>query len=231
MPRNFLQEFQAANGLVADGVFGRKTANKMMEVLGIKTKENFAVWWPQVEHESAHCTAGRENLNYSADGLVKTWPSRFRHRKAGERTDINQGSDGKAIAEFYHRDPRKIANRVYANRMGNGNEASGDGWKNRGVGALQLTGKDNIQAYFKWAGLPPHTDPEELLKPEHYFRTAVWFFDVNNVWKNCYSTSKECVIATSKHVNLGNPDAKGNPIGLHERLALTAKTAKIMGIA
>jgi putative chitinase len=216
-------------GLTADGIIGPKTAEAMMKALGIKTKVEFALFLGQVKHESGNFSYARENLNYSADGLVKTWSTRFRHILPGESKTINQGRDGKAIAEYYARQPEKIANRVYANRMGNGDEASGDGWKYRGAGALQLTGKDNFLAYFKWSGLPPETDPNILEKPEHYFKSAKWFFDVNNVWRNCGKASERCCLAVSRHVNCGSPNAAKMPINFQERWAETFKIATGIG--
>ena len=212
---NYLQQYQEKLGLTPDGIVGKQTAEAIMKDLGIKTKENFAIWYAQVEHESAHFTAGRENLNYSADALKKLFGKYF---KSGE-------------AEKYARQPEKIANRIYANRMQNGDEASGDGWRYRGAASLQLTGKGNITSYFKYVGLPLDSDPNILLEPQHYFRTAIWFFDVNNVWQNCNSVSKECVLACSKHVNLGSPTAKGMPINFDERLALTNKISQVIGVA
>ena len=212
---NYLQKYQEQLGLAPDGIMGPNTAKAMMADLNITSKVNFAIWYAQVEHESGHFKAGRENLNYSADALKKLFGKYF---KPGE-------------AEQYARQPEKIANRIYANRMQNGDEASGDGWRYRGAGALQLTGRGNITAYFKSVGLPEDSCPDILLEPKHYFRTAVWFFDTNNVWENCYSTTKECVLACSRHVNLGSPTSKGMPIGFDERLALTNKISQVIGVA
>lgn len=202
---NYLQVYQQAHGLDPDGVIGKNTAATMMQDLGIQSMTQFCHFIAQIKHESSNFRAGRENLNYSADALKKLFGKYF-----------TQG-------ELFHyaRHPEAIANRIYGNRMGNGPESSGDGWKYRGTGALQLTGKNNCQAYFKDAGLPLDTDPDILLQPEHYFKTAKWFFDTNKVWQYCTDQSRECIVQTSKKINLGNALAKRDPIGLNERIELT----------
>jgi len=101
--------------------------NDILPQYSIETPERIAAFLAQTAHESAGFTAVRENLNYSAQALVRTWPSRFNSATAGE----------------YARKPEKIANKVYANRMGNGDESSGDGWRYRGRGLIQTTGKTN----------------------------------------------------------------------------------------
>jgi len=202
---NYLKQYQQAHGLNPDGLIGKHTAAIMAQDLGIQSTIEFCHFIGQIQHESVNFTAGRENLNYGIDGLRKIFGKYF------TETELSQ----------YARQPEKIANRVYANRLGNGNEASGDGWKYRGAAGIQLTGKKNIQAYFEFAGLLLATDPNVLLEPEHYFKTAKWFFDVNNIWQYCQEENDECIVKVSKKVNLGNADAKRDPIGLKERLVAT----------
>ena len=202
---NYLKQYQAAHGLTPDGIIGKDTAKVMMTDLGIDTTVKFCHFIAQIKHESAQFTAGRENLNYGKDGLKNVFGKYF---SAGE-------------LPLYARQPEKIANRVYANRMGNGPESSGDGWKYRGTGALQLTGKNNHLAFFKFAGLPEDTDPNVLLQPEYYFKTAVWFFDVNNVWQYCEGQHDENVLLVSRKINLGNVNTKRIPIGFKDRLVAT----------
>jgi len=101
--------------------------NTILPKYDIVTPKRLAAFLAQTAHESAGFTAVRENLNYSAQALMKTWPSRF----------------NATTAAAYARQPEKIANKVYANRMGNGDEASGDGWRYRGRGLIQTTGKAN----------------------------------------------------------------------------------------
>lgn len=114
----------------------------------------------QVLHESAMLSATVENLNYSELNLVKVFKRYF------DRT----------LAQKYARNPQKIANRVYANRMGNGNEASGDGWKFRGRGLIQLTGKENYIACGKGLGVDLIKNPDYLTTPEGAARSAGWFW-------------------------------------------------------
>lgn len=110
--------------------------NSVLPKYNIKTKDQIACFLGQCGHESAGFSVLVENLNYSADGLCKTWPKRFTVATAGA----------------YNRNPEKIANKVYCDRMGNGSEASGDGWKYRGRGCIQLTGKDNYTKFAKSCG-------------------------------------------------------------------------------
>ena len=104
---------------------------KDLEFYEINTLERAAAFLSQTGHESLNFTATHENLNYGAPGLMTTFKKYFPTQD---------------LADAYARQPEKIANRVYANRMGNGDEASGDGWKYRGRGIVQLTGHDNYKA-------------------------------------------------------------------------------------
>ena len=106
----------------------------IMEKFGIDNPLRLSHFLSQCAHESGNFKLVRENLNYSADGLRKIFPKYFPTIE---------------VANKYARQPEKIANRVYANRMGNGDEASGDGWKYKGAGFVQLTGKDNYTAFGK----------------------------------------------------------------------------------
>ena len=222
---NYLIQYQKQLGLKPDGIIGAKTTAAMMADLGITDKLFFAHLMGQMSHESDGFTRGRENLNYSANGLVDTWPNRFRHRKPGESLTLKQGSDGKAIAEYYHRQPEKIANCVYANRLGNGDEASGDGWKYRGIFGLQLTGKDNITEFMKSIGVSPNTDPNTLLDdPRNYFLAGKFWFIKNGVDKLCVNTTETCVKNVSRRIN-------GGTIGLNDRIVKTKVMFSILGLA
>ncbi len=210
---NYLKEYQQKHGLIADGEIGKNTATVMMKDLGnFPSNIHFSHFIAQVEVESANFTAGRENLNYGGEALASLFGKYF----------------PKKDYIGYIRKPEKIANRVYAYRMGNGDELSGDGWKYRGAGALQLTGKNNIGLYFSSVGLPPNSDPELLITPEHYFRSAVWFFDRNGIWEDCGSKGTVSCVRVSKAINLGSSTAKGTPNGLEERIALTNKYFKVL---
>ena len=137
------------------------------EVFKINTPLRVAAYLSQVLVESAYLTAKTENLNYSADGLLKTWPKRF----------------DKAKAEAYARKPEMIANYVYANRMGNGNEASGDGWRYRGRGLIQLTGKDNYAAFSKYdlCTEPVLKNPDKVAEFPVNQIAAMWYWEKRNI--------------------------------------------------
>lgn len=141
--------------------------NQWNEVFKINTPLRVAAYLSQVLVESAYLTAKTENLNYSAEGLMKTWPKRF----------------DKAKAEAYARQPEKIANYVYANRMGNGNEASGDGWRYRGRGLIQLTGRSNYEAFSKYdlCTEPVLKNPDKVAEFPVNQIAAMWFWEKNKI--------------------------------------------------
>lgn len=126
----------------------------------INTKLRLAAFIAQVGHESGRLSAATENLNYSAQGLMKTWPGRFDAAKAADCA----------------RNPQKIANVVYANRMGNGSEASGDGWNYRGRGLIQCTGKAVYQAFSQSAGINAVANPDMVAQVQYAALSAAWFF-------------------------------------------------------
>lgn len=133
----------------------------------INTPRRQAAFLAQIGHETGGLTHLVENLNYSEAGLMKTWPGRFADP---------------VLAKRYARKPEAIANRVYANRMGNGDEASGDGWKFRGRGLIQLTGKANYTAFAHAMGLPVLSDPDLLAtSPIVGALAAGWFWDKNGL--------------------------------------------------
>jgi len=148
----------------------------------------------QVDHESGGFKRTVENLNYSAEGLIETFGKHF-----------------KGVANAYARKPVAIANRAYADRMGNSNEASGDGWKHRGFGFIQLTGKNNQQAFFEFIGLPADSDPA-LISTKYPLESAYWFFTRNKIWLKCVSNTEQCVKEVTRMVN-------GGAIGLDDRIA------------
>jgi putative chitinase len=119
----------------------------------------------QVAHESGSFCSVSENLNYSAEALLATFPSHF---------DEDSAAD-------YARQPEKIANRVYANRMGNGDEASGDGWAFRGGGLIQDTGRDNHQLCGDALGIDLINHPELLQTPQYAALSAAWFWSTHNL--------------------------------------------------
>jgi putative chitinase len=141
--------------------------NKYLPAAGIDSPEEISRFLAQLGHESADLNILTENLNYSATGLLKTFGKYFNKNTAVE----------------YARQPPKIANRVYANRMSNGSEASGDGWKFRGAGPLQLTGKSNFlqcsEDLFKDQRLI--ANPEFVRLPDMGLQAAIWFWNKNKL--------------------------------------------------
>ena len=135
--------------------------NTHMNECGITSRERICHFLATIAVESSELRAVEENLNYSADGLRKTFPKYFKTM---------------AIARSYERHPQQIANRVYANRYGNGNEASGDGWRFRGRGLIQYTFRDNYKEYSKWCGYDVEKQPELLAQPKGAVRSACHYF-------------------------------------------------------
>lgn len=215
---NYLQKYQSVLGLDPDGKLGPKTAAAMMVDLGITDKLYFAHMIGQVAHESGGFIHDRESMNYSAQGLANTWS---KYSSTGVR-----GGPYNSLAKRLERKPEAIANNVYGSRddLGNRGEASGDGWKYRGIFGLQLTGRDNIQEFIHSLGLPIETDPESLLSdPKHYFLAGDFWFKHNGVDKLCKSTSRDCIVAVTKRVN-------GGTNGLADRIAQTQKVFKALGL-
>jgi putative chitinase len=125
-----------------------------------------AAFLSQIGYESAWFTHMQENLNYSSEGLRRTWPSRF---------------PTTAIADEYAHQPEKIANHVYASRYGNGDEASGDGWKYRGRGLIQLTFKDNYKACGSIIDIDLITNPDMVATVNGAIKSACWFWKTHNL--------------------------------------------------
>lgn len=140
-----------------------------LDEASINTPARISAFLAQLGHESADFKFMAENLNYSAEGLLSTFPKYFNATTAAQ----------------YARQPQKIASKVYANRMGNGNEASGDGWKYRGRGPIQLTGKDNYTAFTRDVGIKYGVDfvknPDLVAEPRWGFKAAAWYWNKNNL--------------------------------------------------
>ena len=136
------------------------TAMNRYQIVGAK---RIAAFIAQVGHESGHLTHLVENLNYSADALRRNWPSRF----------------SVELASAVARKPEQIANIAYGNRMGN--TAPGDGWKYRGRGLIQITGKNNYRACGEALGLDLIAQPDLLEKPLHACMSAAWFWATNEL--------------------------------------------------
>lgn len=158
---------------------------------GITTNLRLAHFLAQCALESNRFTATEENLNYSAQRLLAVFPKYFK------------GVDPTP----YARNPTKIGNRVYANRMGNGDEASGDGFKFRGRGYIQLTGRDNYTRFSKFIGEDCVANPD-LLKTTYPLASAGFFFNSNNIWSVCDKGANDATVtAVSTRVNGQNPHA------------------------
>lgn len=176
----------------------------VMQKFGITNKLRLAHFLAQCAHESGNFTALKENLNYSADGLLKIFGKYF--RKADGKTP------DKELANKYARQPEKIASRVYASRMGNGDEASGEGFKFRGRGYIQLTGKSNYQAFSTFIGEDCVANPD-LVATKYPLASAAFFFDKNKLWDICdKGDHPDHVLAVTKRVN-------GGTHGYDDRLA------------
>ena len=162
---------------------------------GITTPLRLAHFLSQCGHESGGFKATQENLNYGAKGLLTIFAKYFK--------TINQ-------ANAYERKPEKIANLVYANRMGNGSEASGDGYKYRGRGYIQLTGKENYKAFDATVPEDITTNPD-LVATKYALASAAFFFKKNNLWAICdKGADMATVTAVTKRVN-------GGVLGLSDR--------------
>jgi putative chitinase len=157
-----------AHAEVADGWLA--PMQDACERFGISTPNSVAAFLANVGVESAGLTAFVENMNYSAIGLANTWPSRYAddHQSVPIRPN--------ALAVSISRNPQKIANNVYADRLGNGDVASGDGWRYRGQGPIQITGKANFSACGAAIGIDLITSPELLQQPGAGALSAAWFF-------------------------------------------------------
>lgn len=202
----FIRDIQKANGLVPDGIIGKKTLLEIKEILG-KTTEECAHFIGQTAHESGNFYILEENLNYSAKRLLEVFPKYFTTKNVAE----------------YANNPIKIANRVYANRMGNGDELSGDGWKFRGRGLIQLTGKNNYTAFSTYIKDPLILENPDLVSTKYALASAKYFFDTNRIWEYCKFINPDTILKVSKIINLGSVKSKLLPHGLKERTALTNK--------
>lgn len=195
-----LVELQKKIGTTPDGSFGPATLRAAAKYYKL-TNEQAAHFFGQCSHESGGFTVFSENLNYSASGLRRTFSKYF-------PTD--------SLANVYARQPIRIASRVYANRMGNGNEASQDGWKYRGRGAIQLTGKDNYTLFLKAINVPAVLTNPDIVAEQYAFESAKFFFDHNNLWQHCASVNDASITTVTRRVN-------GGTNGLEDRISATKR--------
>ena len=170
---------------------------QIVEKYNIKNPLHLAHFLAQIGHESGNFQYVSENLNYSADGLRKIFPKYFADN---------------VVAMKYARNSEAIASRVYGNRMGNGDEASKEGFKFRGRGYIQLTGKANYQAFSDFIKEDCVANPD-LVSTKYPMDSAIWFFDKNKLWDICSKGAGDDVVtAVTKRVN-------GGTHGLADRIA------------
>ncbi len=174
----------------------------------INTAQRIAAFIAQCSHESAGFTALRENLNYRWQSLRKIFPKYF-------PTD--------ELAQEYANKPNKqeaIANRVYANRMGNGPESSGDGWRFCGRGLIQLTGRDNYSWFAASLGIPVEEASEYLQTFEGAAQSACWFWETNGL--NRWADAGD-ILTLTKRIN-------GGTIGLDDRIKHYNHALHVLGV-
>ena len=191
-----------------DTLFGAQTeldGRSLLEDYEINTPKRIAAFLAQTHHESGGYVWLTENLNYSAEGLLRVFPKYF---------------PSMDIAKAYARQPDKIANRTYANRMGNGDEASGDGSKYKGRGLIQLTFKNN---YF-WFAASLEITPEEASEYTQSFegaaQSACWYWSENRL--NCFADSND-LRGLTKAIN-------GGFKGMEDREVQYARALRLLGV-
>jgi putative chitinase len=182
--------------------------SKLLPDYEINTPQRIAAFLAQCAHESAGFTALKENLNYRAPSLRKLFPTHF-------ETD--------AIANDYASRPNKqeaIANRLYCNRMGNGNEASGDGYKFCGRGLIQITGRDNYTWFAASLEISSDEAAEYMQTFEGAAQSACWFWETNNL--NQFADRGD-ILTLTKKIN-------GGTIGLDDRIKQYNNALHVLGV-
>ena len=177
--------------------------NKILPDYDITTVNRVAAFLGETYVESAGYTALHENLNYTAQSLCRVWPSHF-------------SAD---IADQYAHNPERIANRAYAGRMGNGDEASGDGYRYCGRGLIQLTGKNNYQMFADSIQTPVEQIPDYLNTFEGAIQSACWFWENHNL--NAAADSGDITHMT-KIIN-------GGTLGLADRTERYQHALQVLG--
>ena len=196
-----LKLLQKTCGVTPDGAFGPNTARAIAEHYALNANRG-AHLLGQAAHESGNFMISEENLNYRAETMCRVWPSRFK---------------SEADAEPYARNPEKLANKVYSGRMGNGSEASGDGWKYAGKGFIQLTGKDNVRAFAEHIGRDSLVDDPSPIADELAMDSAIFFFEKNGLFNMADKGVTDSIIKSiTKRVN-------GGYHGLEDRMDKTKK--------
>ena len=191
-------------GIKKDSIEWAEILNNLLPKYDINSPQRIAAFIAQCSHESGHFETLVENLNYGAKGLVITWPKRFTTSE---------------LANRYARQPEAIANFVYSNRLGNGDESSGDGWKYRGRGIIQLTGKYNYQKFADAVGISLDETINYLQTKQGATEAACLFWKNNNL--NRYADVND-IKGMTKVIN-------GGFLGLTEREENYAKALNILG--
>ena len=194
------------NGKIPDSVYGE--LQSVVDKFGINSPVRMSHFLGQCAHESGNFKFKSENLNYSTKGLLATFPKYFKQS---------------GLAEAYARNPERIASRVYADRIGNGAEGTGDGWKFRGRGYIQLTGKSNYSAFDGFVNEDIISNPD-LVAKKYPLLSAAWFFHRNKL--NIISDkglTETVILELTKKIN-------GGTNGLQDRIKYTIKFSKILGV-
>lgn len=182
-----IQTLQNKIGVKSDGVFGPATLTAAASHFKLSAAQA-AHFFGQTAHETGGFRSFVENLNYSAKGLQTVFGRYFPTQE---------------MANQYARQPQRIANLVYANRMGNGDSQSNDGWDYRGRGALQLTGRNNYARYSIWQKEPDILHNPDLVADQFAFESALWFFGVNGLWPMCRVVSDHTILSATRRINGG----------------------------
>lgn len=196
-------------GVPQTGIFDQSTARAVMFYFQLNPIEA-AHFLGQFHHETGGFRSFEENLNYtSAERILAVFPRHFR--------------GGIEEAMPFVRNPQKLANRVYSGRMGNGNEASGDGWMFRGRGKPHLTGRNNYTDFANWLNDPRILNNPDLVSDEFAMDAGLYFFDRNKLFKHCRNISEENILQISKGVNVGNINSSITPHGMKDRVLQTKR--------
>jgi putative chitinase len=193
-------------GQITDSVYNE--IQSVIDIFSINTPMRLSHFLGQCAHESGNFKFTSENLNYSTKGLIATFPKYFKQP---------------GLAEAYARNPERIASRVYADRMGNGSEGTSDGWKFRGRGYIQLTGKSNYMAFDAFVNENILSEPD-LVAKKYPLLSAGWFFHknkLNNISDK--GMSEQVILELTKRIN-------GGTNGLQDRIKYTTKFGKLLGV-
>lgn len=202
-----LRFLQNRLGVPQTGNFDQPTAKAIMFKYQLSPEEA-AHFLGQLSHETMRFRAFSENLNYkSPERIISVFKRHF--------------PGGIEEARNFVRSPEKLANRVYSNRMGNGSESSGDGWRFRGRGAIHLTGRSNYINFANWMNEPNILNNPDLVSDEYALDCGYYFFEHNKLFNLCKKVDASTILSISRGVNIGNPNSRITPHGLEDRVNQT----------